>query len=86
MKNIRGRPASAGPTAGVVQAMAKISPARTAAFEILRLVGDGKGHSDELLHGARTAALTPEDRNLATALVMGVLRWQIALDARIRCV
>jgi len=63
--------------------MAKISPARTAAFEILRLVGDGKGHSDELLHGARTAALTPEDRNLATALVMGVLRWQIALDARI---
>ena len=27
-------------------------------------------------------ALSPEDRNLATALVMGVLRWQIALDAR----
>ena len=25
----------------------------------------------------------PEDRNLATALVMGVLRWQIALDARL---
>ena len=29
-------------------------------------------------------ALSPEDRNLATALVMGVLRWQIALDARVR--
>ena len=29
-------------------------------------------------------ALSPEDRNLATTLVMGVLRWQIALDARIR--
>ncbi len=47
------------------------------------LVGEGKGHSDELLHSARTEALSPEDRNLATALVMGVLRWQIALDARL---
>jgi 16S rRNA (cytosine967-C5)-methyltransferase len=28
--------------------------------------------------------LSPEDRNLTTALVMGVLRWQIALDARVR--
>jgi 16S rRNA (cytosine967-C5)-methyltransferase len=46
-------------------------------------VGAGKGHSDELLHSARTDELTPEDRNLATALVMGVLRWQIALDARL---
>jgi 16S rRNA (cytosine967-C5)-methyltransferase len=63
--------------------MAKVSPARMAAFEILRLVGDGKGHSDELLHGAQTAGLSAEDRNLATALVMGVLRWQIALDARL---
>jgi 16S rRNA (cytosine967-C5)-methyltransferase len=60
-----------------------VSPARAAAFEVLRLVGGGKGHSDELLHGARTAGLSAEDRNLATALVMGVLRWQIALDARI---
>jgi 16S rRNA (cytosine967-C5)-methyltransferase len=65
-------------------AAAKISPARVAAFEILTLVGQGKGHSDELLHSARTEALSPEDRNLATTLVMGVLRWQIALDARIR--
>jgi 16S rRNA (cytosine967-C5)-methyltransferase len=28
-------------------------------------------------------SLSAEDRNLATALVMGVLRWQIALDARV---
>lgn len=62
----------------------KITPARMVAFEILTLVGAGKGHSDELLHSARTEALSPEDRNLATTLVMGVLRWQIALDARIR--
>jgi len=64
--------------------MAKITPSRLAAFEILKLVGEGKGHSDELLHSARVDALSPEDRNLTTALVMGVLRWQIALDARVR--
>jgi 16S rRNA (cytosine967-C5)-methyltransferase len=79
----RARPASAGPTASVAEAAAKITPARSAAFEILTLVGDNKGHSDELLHSPRTVDLSPEDRNLATALVMGVLRWQIALDARI---
>jgi 16S rRNA (cytosine967-C5)-methyltransferase len=79
----RARPASAGPTASAAEATAKITPARAAAFEILTLVGENKGHSDELLHSPRTAELTPEDRNLATALVMGVLRWQIALDARL---
>jgi 16S rRNA (cytosine967-C5)-methyltransferase len=68
----------------VEAATAKITPARLAAFEILKLVGEGKGHSDELLHSARVDALSPEDRNLTTALVMGVLRWQIALDARVR--
>jgi len=81
-RDVRKRPASAGPTASAAEAIAKISPARAAAFEILALVGEGKGHSDTLLHSARTEALSPEDRNLATALVMGVLRWQIALDAR----
>ena len=78
------RPASAGPTASVEAATAKITPARLAAFEILTLVGENKGHSDELLHSPRIEAPSPEDRNLTTALVMGVLRWQIALDARIR--
>jgi 16S rRNA (cytosine967-C5)-methyltransferase len=78
------RPASAGPTASVGVAMAKIAPARLTAFEILTLVGEGKGHSDALLHSPRMEALSPEDRNLTTTLVMGVLRWQIALDARVR--
>ena len=78
------RPASAGPTASVEAARAKVSASRWAAFEILTLVGAGKGHSDELLHSARVEALSPEDRNLTTTLVMGVLRWQIALDARVR--
>jgi 16S rRNA (cytosine967-C5)-methyltransferase len=78
------RPASAGPTLSAGEALAKVTPARRAAFEVLTLVGENKGHSDELLHSPLTESLTPEDRNLATALVMGVLRWQIALDARIR--
>jgi 16S rRNA (cytosine967-C5)-methyltransferase len=82
-RSVRARPASAGPTASQAEAIAKIAPARAAAFEILTLVGAGKGHSDELLHSSRTEALSPEDRNLTTALVMGVLRWQIALDARV---
>lgn len=62
----------------------RISPARAAAFEILGLVGQGRGHSDELLHGRHLKGLSSADRNLATALVLGVLRWQIALDARVR--
>ena len=61
-----------------------VSPARAAAFEILLLVAANKGNSDDLLHAAHTADLSPEDRNLATTLVMGTLRWQIALDARIQ--
>ena len=83
-KFIKARPASAGPTLGAKEALIKITPARRVAFEILTLVGAGKGHSDELLHGVRMDGLSEADRHLATALVMGVLRWQIALDARVR--
>lgn len=61
-----------------------ISPARTAAFGILSLVGADKGNSDDLLHSAHTVRLSSEDHNLAMALVLGTLRWQIALDARIQ--
>ncbi|WP_263368652.1 transcription antitermination factor NusB [Edaphobacter bradus] len=70
-------------SSGTTQAK-PVSPARMAAFEILALVGDNKGNSDDLLHSTHTAKLSGEDRNLATALVLGVLRWQIALDARIQ--
>jgi len=62
-------------------ATAKITAARRVAFEILTLVAEGKGHSDELLHGVRVEGLSEPDKHLSTALVMGVLRWQIALDA-----
>lgn len=60
-----------------------ISPARRAALQVLTLVNQDKGHCDELLQGPLLAGLSQEDRNLCTTLVMGVLRWQIALDAQI---
>jgi 16S rRNA (cytosine967-C5)-methyltransferase len=61
-----------------------ISPAREAAFAILERVATTSAHSDDLLHGPGMSALSQADRNLATALVLGVLRWQIALDARMK--
>ncbi len=64
--------------------VATISPARAATFEILERVGTTSAHSDDLLHGPRLVGLSQADRDLTTALVLGVLRWQIALDARIR--
>jgi 16S rRNA (cytosine967-C5)-methyltransferase len=62
---------------------APITPARSAAFAILVRVADSSAHSDDLLHGPGMSALSQADRNLAHTLVLGVLRWQIALDARI---
>ena len=80
-KFAKARPVSAGPTMAAATATAKITAARRVAFEVLTLVADGKGHSDELLHGPRIDDLSEADKHLATALVMGVLRWEIALDA-----
>ncbi len=62
----------------------KISPARRAAVQILLEVSAGRAHSDNLLHAPALANLSPADQHLTTTLVMGVLRWQIALDAQIR--
>ncbi len=62
----------------------RISPSRVAAFAVLERMATTSDHSDDLLHGRRLAGLSQADRNLATALVLGVLRWQIALDARIQ--
>jgi 16S rRNA (cytosine967-C5)-methyltransferase len=64
--------------------MAKISPARKAASQILMAVERGQLHSDDLLRGKAVCALSAPDRNLATALVLGVLRWQIQLDNQIQ--
>lgn len=64
--------------------MSQVSPARKAAFAILMDLERGRSHSDDLLGGRAVAGLSPADRNLATALVLGTLRWQIDLDRRIR--
>lgn len=64
--------------------MAQVSPARSIAYGVLKAIERGKGHSDDLLRGKNVSALSEVDRHLATALVLGVLRWQIDLDHRIR--
>lgn len=64
--------------------MSAVSPARRIAFGILKAIENGKGHSDDLLRGKNITALSESDRHLTTALVLGVLRWQIALDRHIR--
>ncbi len=64
----------------------KISPGRLFAYEaLLKLNAPGsKFHSDSLLRTRALDKLAPVDRNLATTLVLGTLRWQLALDALIR--
>ncbi len=79
------RPAAGLAKSGAASAKsAHASPAREAAFAILLRVAESSAHSDDLLHGPGMSGLSQADRNLATALVLGVLRWQIALDARLR--
>ena len=63
---------------------APLAPARLAAFQILQKIAAKKGNSDTLLHGDALKTLSPLDRNLCTAFVLGTLRWQLALDGVIR--
>ncbi|MGD0098349.1 MAG: transcription antitermination factor NusB [Terracidiphilus sp.] len=63
---------------------ARISAARKAAFDILLTIERGQSHSDDLLRGKGVNALSGSDCKLTTALVLGVLRWQIRLDHQIR--
>jgi 16S rRNA (cytosine967-C5)-methyltransferase len=60
-----------------------ISPARSAAFDILTRVDRQNAYASELLHSGRWEQLTTSDRGLATELVMGVLRWRSRLDEAI---
>ncbi len=64
--------------------MPPISAARKAAFQILMAVERGNSHSDDLLRSKAVNALSAPDRNLATALVLGTLRWQIQLDHQLQ--
>ncbi|MGB9144328.1 MAG: transcription antitermination factor NusB [Acidobacteriaceae bacterium] len=61
-----------------------IAPARQISYRILLQIAATDAHSDELLRSREVDALSPQDRNLTTTLVLGTLRWQLALDARIR--
>lgn len=63
---------------------AAIARARQVAFELLQQVAASDAHSDELLRSRQVDALCAQDRNLTTTLVMGTLRWQMALDVVVR--
>jgi 16S rRNA (cytosine967-C5)-methyltransferase len=61
-----------------------VSPARRIAFDLLlELRRKPESHSDVLLRSKPVEALSGLDKNLATTLVMGVLRWQLVLQQRI---
>jgi 16S rRNA (cytosine967-C5)-methyltransferase len=57
-----------------------VSPARKAAYEILRRVHSGPEFAVDLLESARVDGLKEVDRHLVKELVMGSLRWQGELD------
>jgi 16S rRNA (cytosine967-C5)-methyltransferase len=61
----------------------RVTPARQAAYEILRRVESGRDFAVELLDSARIHSLKEADRHLVTEIVMGVLRWRGELDFRI---
>ena len=47
------------------------------------MVERGRAHSDDLLHTPRAEALSRQDRDLMTQLVLGSLRWERVLDREI---
>lgn len=60
-----------------------VAVGRRVAFDVLLAVAESNAHSDELLRTRVVNKLEPADRNLATALVLGVLRWQLRLDQQV---
>src|SRR5919204_324480 len=61
----------------------KIAPARLAAYQVLFRVETRYSYAAELLHSELLKDLSLPDRTLATEIVLGTLRWQSKLDARI---
>ena len=57
-----------------------VSPARTAAFDVLLRVERESSYASDLLHSKTYENLSTADHALATELVMGVLRWRSLLD------
>ena len=62
---------------------AKVAPARLAAYQVLLRVETRDSYAAELLHSELLRELSLSDRALATEIVLGTLRWQSKLDARI---
>jgi 16S rRNA (cytosine967-C5)-methyltransferase len=60
-----------------------VSPARQAAYSILIRVQSGRCFAVDLLQSDEVSQLKDADKRLTTEIVMGVLRWQGALDAKI---
>src|SRR5689334_14635964 len=58
-----------------------VTPARWAAFTILLRVERESAYAVELLHSGLLDDLSAADRNLATEIVMGVVRWRSLLDS-----
>lgn len=61
------------------QGKPSVSPARRAAFDILRRV-EAEGAYASVLLATRAADLSRQDRALAQEIVLGVLRWRKSLD------
>lgn len=57
-----------------------VSPARRAAFDILRRVLSEEAYAAPLIAALPQTNLSSEDRRLAQELALGALRWQRALD------
>ncbi|HEY0546273.1 MAG TPA: 16S rRNA (cytosine(967)-C(5))-methyltransferase RsmB [Pyrinomonadaceae bacterium] len=79
---MKAREKSARPSAKSGGEHRVVSPARRAAFEILRRVED-EGAFASVLLAATDEEMRAEDRALCYELVLGVLRWQLWLDALI---
>lgn len=60
--------------------VARASPARRAAFEVLTGITAGRGEPATLLHHPSRDSLSPVDRDLMTEITYGVLRWRNLLD------
>jgi len=62
------------PSAPAADSLAKVTPARAAAFTILSHIAQNKGHSDELLHSHQIASLLARPGQQLEAAVAIVLR------------
>ncbi len=60
--------------------LSPVAPARAAAAHVLLMVERGTAHADEQMRTPRINALSRQDRDLTTELVLGTLRWQAVLD------